>query len=90
MNSLLVQLSKNELSILLSALNYLSTREEKQLHHEYGSILRLYNKLEKQLKATRKALKKKALKLIDAEVRCRRLEVLIENRYWERRQKEKV
>jgi hypothetical protein len=47
MNSLLVQLSKNELSILLSALNYLSTREEKQLHHEYGSILRLYNKLEK-------------------------------------------
>ena len=47
MNSLLVQLSKNEQSILLSALNYLSTREEKQLHHEYGSILRLYNKLEK-------------------------------------------
>ena len=47
MNSLLVQLSKNELSILLSALNYLSTREEKQLHHEYGSILRVYNKLEK-------------------------------------------
>ena len=47
MNSLLVQLSKNELSILLSDLNYLSTREEKQLHHEYGSILRLYNKLEK-------------------------------------------
>ena len=47
MNSLLVQLSKNELSILLSALNYFSTREEKQLHHEYGSILRLYNKLEK-------------------------------------------
>ena len=47
MNSLLVQLSKNELSILLSALNYLSTREEKQLHHQYGSILRLYNKLEK-------------------------------------------
>ena len=47
MNSLLVQLSKNELSILLSALNYLSTREEKQLHHHYGSILRLYNKLEK-------------------------------------------
>ena len=31
-----------------------------------------YNKLEKQLKATRKALKKKALKLIDAEVRCRK------------------
>ena len=47
MNSLLVQLSKNELYIILSALNYLSTREEKQLHHEYGSILRLYNKLEK-------------------------------------------
>ena len=47
MNSLLVQLSKNELSILLSALNYSSTREEKQLHHQYGSILRLYNKLEK-------------------------------------------
>ena len=47
MNSLLVQLSKNELSILLSALNYLSTREEKQLHHEYGSILRVYNILEK-------------------------------------------
>ena len=47
MNGLLVQLSKNELSILLSALNYLSTREEKQLHHEYGSILKLYNKLEK-------------------------------------------
>ena len=49
-----------------------------------------YNKLEKQLKATRKALKKKALKLIDAEVRCRSLEILIENSYWERRQKEKV
>ena len=48
MNSLLVQLSKNELSILLSALNYLSTREEKQLHHQYGSILKLFNKLEKQ------------------------------------------
>ena len=46
MNSLLVQLSKNELSILLSSLNYLSTREEKQLHHEYGSILKLFNKLE--------------------------------------------
>tara|TARA_R100000008_G_scaffold80712_1_gene63331 strand:- start:137 stop:328 length:192 start_codon:yes stop_codon:yes gene_type:complete len=46
-NGLLVQLSKNELSILLSALNYLSTREEKQLYHEYGSILKLYNKLEK-------------------------------------------
>jgi len=49
-----------------------------------------YNKLEKQLKATRKALKKKALKLIDSEVRCRRLEILIENSYWDRRQKEKV
>ena len=46
--------------------------------------------LESQLYSTKKALKKKALKLIDAEVRCRRLEVLIENRYWERRQKEKV
>ena len=48
------------------------------------------DKLESQLNSTKKALKKKALKLIDAEVRCRRLEVLIENRYWERRQKEKV
>ena len=48
------------------------------------------DKLESQLNYTKKALKKKALKLIDAEVRCRRLEILIENSYWDRRQKEKV
>ena len=48
------------------------------------------DKLESQLNYTKKALKKKALKLIDTEVRCRRLEILIENSYWDRRQKEKV
>ena len=48
------------------------------------------DKLESQLNYTKKALKKKALKLIDAEVRCRSLEILIENSYWDRRQKEKV
>ena len=42
------------------------------------------DKLESQLNYTKKALKKKALKLIDTEVRCRRLEILIENSYWDR------
>ncbi len=48
MNGLLVQLSEKELSILLSALNYLSTKDEKQLQIQYGSIVRLYDKLKKQ------------------------------------------
>ena len=48
MTQLLVQLSKNELAILLSALNYLSTKDEDQLQHHYGSIIKLYDKLQVQ------------------------------------------
>ena len=47
MKGLLVQLSEKELSILLSALNYLSSRDEKDLEHHYGSVVRLYDKLKK-------------------------------------------
>jgi hypothetical protein len=42
---MLVELSKNELFILQSALNYMSAAEEQQLRQQYGDVVRLYDKL---------------------------------------------
>jgi len=42
---MLVDLSKDELFILQSALNYMSTAEEEQLRQQYGDVVRLYDKL---------------------------------------------
>ena len=42
---MLVDLSKDELSILQSALNYMSAAEEQQLRQQYGDVVRLYDKL---------------------------------------------
>ena len=42
---MLVDLSKDELYILQSALNYMSAAEEEQLRQQYGDVVRLYDKL---------------------------------------------
>ena len=42
---MLVDLSKNDLYILQSALNYMSASEEQQLKQQYGDVVRLYDKL---------------------------------------------
>ncbi len=42
---MLVDLSKDELFVLQSALNYMSTAEEQQLRQQYGDVVRLYDKL---------------------------------------------
>jgi len=42
---MLVDLSKDELFILQSALNYISSAEEEQLRQQYGDVVRLYDKL---------------------------------------------
>ena len=42
---MLVDLSKDELHILQSALNYMSAAEEHQLRQQYGDVVRLYDKL---------------------------------------------
>ncbi len=42
---MLVDLSKDELFILQSALNYMSSAEEEQLRQQYGDVVRLYDKL---------------------------------------------
>ena len=42
---MLVDLSKDELYILQSALNYMSASEEQQLRQQYGDVVRLYDKL---------------------------------------------
>ena len=42
---MLVDLSKDELHILQSALNYISAAEEEQLRQQYGDVVRLYDKL---------------------------------------------
>ena len=42
---MLVDLSKDELYILQSALNYMSSSEEQQLRQQYGDVVRLYDKL---------------------------------------------
>ena len=42
---MLVDLSKDELHILQSALNYMSAAEEQQLRQQYGDVVRLYDKL---------------------------------------------
>ena len=42
---MLVDLSKDELHIVQSALNYMSAAEEEQLRQQYGDVVRLYDKL---------------------------------------------
>ena len=42
---MLVDLSKDELFILQSALNYMSAAEEKKLVRHYGTVVKLYDKL---------------------------------------------
>jgi hypothetical protein len=42
---MLVDLSKDELFVLQSALNYMSAAEEQQLRQQYGDVVRLYDKL---------------------------------------------
>ena len=42
---MLVDLSKDELYILQSALNYMSAAEEQQLRQHYGDVVKLYDKL---------------------------------------------
>jgi hypothetical protein len=42
---MLVDLSKDELYILQSALNYMSAAEEQLLREQYGDVVRLYDKL---------------------------------------------
>ena len=42
---MLVDLSKDELHILQSALNYMSAAEEQLLREQYGDVVRLYDKL---------------------------------------------
>jgi len=42
---MLVDLSKDELHILQSALNYMSAAEEQQLKQHYGDVVKLYDKL---------------------------------------------
>ena len=42
---MLVDLSKDELHILQSALNYMSGAEEQQLRQHYGDVVKLYDKL---------------------------------------------
>jgi hypothetical protein len=42
---MLVDLSKNDLYILQSALNYMSASEEQQLKQQYGDVVRLHDKL---------------------------------------------
>ena len=44
-SKMLVDLSKDELHILQSALNYMSAAEEEQLRQQYGDVVRLYDKL---------------------------------------------
>ena len=44
-SKMLVDLSKNELHILQSALNYMSAAEEHQLRQHYGDVVKLYDKL---------------------------------------------
>ena len=44
-SKMLVDLSKNELHILQSALNYMSASEEQQLRQHYGDVVKLYDKL---------------------------------------------
>ena len=44
-SKMLVDLSKDELHILQSALNYMSAAEEKQLVRHYGDVVNLYDKL---------------------------------------------
>ena len=44
-SKMLVDLSKDELHILQSALNYMSGAEEQQLRQQYGDVVRLYDKL---------------------------------------------
>ena len=42
---MLVDLSKDELYILQSALNYMSAAEEKQLVRHYRDVVKLYDKI---------------------------------------------
>ncbi len=42
---MLVDLNKDELFVLQSALNYMSAAEEQQLRQQYGDVVRLYDKL---------------------------------------------
>ena len=42
---MLVDLSKDELHILQSALNYMSAAEEQHLREKYGEVVRIYDKL---------------------------------------------
>ena len=44
---MLVDLSKDELHILQSALNYMSAAEEQHLREKYGEVVRLYDKISK-------------------------------------------